>query len=135
MIDLVHEAAQGMAALVGFDEDDALNLGLAVREAVINAVLHGNRKDPSLLVEVTIEAEGDRLLARVTDQGKGFDPAQTPDPTAEANLLRNCGRGLLLMQAFVDTVEFRSVPGGGTEVTMIKRIPDTRSEESTSASS
>lgn len=123
LIDLVHAATEKMAQIAGFDDDDALNVGLAVREAVINAMLHGNQKDPSLEVTVTLEADGGQLLAQVVDQGNGFDPARTPNPTEEANLLRNSGRGLLLMEAFVDTVQFRSLPGGGTEVTMIKRLP------------
>ena len=53
----------------------------------------------------------------------GFERGETPDPTEEANLLRNSGRGLLMMEAFVDSVQFRRLDDGGTEVTMIKRLP------------
>ena len=123
LIDLVHSASESMAVFAGFDPDEALNVGLAVREAVINAVMHGNGKDPKLKVTVTLAADPKRLTARVADQGIGFDPERAPDPTDRDNLMRNSGRGLLLMEAFVDTVKFRSLPGGGTQVTMVKQIP------------
>jgi serine/threonine-protein kinase RsbW len=126
LIDLVHAASEKMAELAGLDDDEALNVGLAVREAVINAILHGNRQDPALNVRVTLKADDERLTAKIADQGNGFDRREAPDPTDEANLLRNSGRGLLLMEAFVDTVRFRSLPKGGTEVTMIKRLPAKR---------
>jgi serine/threonine-protein kinase RsbW len=123
LIDLVHAASEKMAEAAGFDADETLNVGLAVREAVINAMLHGNRQDPKRNVKVTLSTDADHLTAVVTDEGNGFVREETPDPTEEANLLRNSGRGLLLMEAFVDKVKFRSLPGGGTEVTMIKRLP------------
>jgi serine/threonine-protein kinase RsbW len=123
LVDLVHEAAERFAGFAGLGEEEALNVGLAVREAVINAMLHGNRRDVRLEVGVTLGLERGRLLARVTDQGRGFDPTRTPDPTAEANRLRDSGRGLLLMRAFVDEVSFRSLPQGGTEATLIKHLP------------
>ena len=122
LIDLVHAASESMAQLAGFDEDEALNVGLAVREAVINAMLHGNRQDPKLFVGVTLNVQPQVLSAIVTDQGAGFDRRSTPDPTAEANRLRDSGRGLLLMEAFVDEVSFRRLPEGGTEVTLVKRL-------------
>jgi serine/threonine-protein kinase RsbW len=123
LIDLVHAAAETLAGLVGFDEDEALNVGLAVREAVINAMLHGNRQDPALVVGVTLSTDAQTLTATVTDQGNGFDRDAAPDATAEANRLRDSGRGLLLMKAFVDQLSFRNLPEGGTEVTMVKRLP------------
>jgi serine/threonine-protein kinase RsbW len=121
LIDLVHSASEKVAELAGFDADEALNVGLAVREAVINAVLHGNRQDRRLKVNVTLESDDDGLRATVRDEGHGFDPSATPDPTDGENRLRTSGRGLLLMQAFVDEVRFRRPRGGGTEVTMTKR--------------
>jgi serine/threonine-protein kinase RsbW len=123
LIDLVHQASESMAGLVGLDEDTALNIGLAVREAVINAMLHGNGEDPALNVEVTLASDAEQLTATIRDQGNGFERGETPDPTEEANLLRNSGRGLLMMEAFVDSVQFRRLDDGGTEVTMIKRLP------------
>jgi len=129
LIDLVHAASEKMAEMAGLDADEALNVGLAVREAVINAILHGNRQDPKLNVNVTLSTDSDHLTAVVADQGNGFARDETPDPTEEANLLRNSGRGLLLIEAFVDKVKFRSLPKGGTEVTMVKRLPQEDGEE------
>jgi serine/threonine-protein kinase RsbW len=123
LIDLVHVASEKLAEVLGFDPDDALNVGLAVREAVINAMLHGNKKNPDLNVTISMAAERGQLVTKVADQGNGFERDQAPDPTDRDNLLRNSGRGLLLMEAFVDSVKFRTLRGGGTQVTMVKRIP------------
>jgi len=121
LIDLVHAASEKMAEFAGFDADEALNVGLALREAVINAIIHGNRRDRTLKVHVTLSSSAREFRARVRDQGRGFDPAARPDPTAEENLLSTSGRGLLLIRAFVDEVKFRYRQGRGTEVTMTKR--------------
>lgn len=121
LVDLVHAASERMAALAGFDDDESLNVGLAVREAVINAIVHGNGEDPALKVHVAINAGSDGLKARVWDQGQGFDPGAAPNPTEGDNLLKTSGRGLLLIRAFVDEVEFRRRRGRGTEVVLVKR--------------
>jgi serine/threonine-protein kinase RsbW len=120
LVDLVHSASEKMAELAGFDADDGLNVGLAVREAVINAIVHGNREDPKLEVHVTFAADGGGLEATVRDQGKGFDPSQTPDPTEGDRVLKTSGRGLLLMRAFVDDVRFRKHRDDGMEITLTK---------------
>lgn len=121
LVDVVHEAAERVAQLAGFDAEAALNVGLAVREAVINAILHGNRRDQGLKVRVTLSAGRSGLKATVRDRGNGFEPSRAPDPTSAANLMRTSGRGLLLMRAFVDDVTFRDAAGGGTEVILTKR--------------
>ena len=120
LLDVVHSASEKMAEIAGFDEDAALNVGLAMREAVINAMIHGNRRDPARKVEVTLDARPSRFEAKVSDEGAGFDPERRSDPTAEANLLNTSGRGLLLMRAFVDEVRFRRRRSRGMEVTLVK---------------
>lgn len=122
LVDLVHSAAEKMAELAGFDADEGLNVGLAVREAVINAIVHGNREDPDLTVDVTLTANGEGMVARVRDRGKGFDPKQAADPTEDPNLLRTSGRGLLLMKAFVDRVGFRRRRDRGMEIILTKKL-------------
>ena len=121
LVDVVHTASETMAGIAGFEEDDALNVGIAVREAVINAMLHGNRMDPSRKVEVSLQARPRSIRARVRDQGTGFDAGATPDPTVGDNLMRSSGRGLLVMRAFVDRVDFKFLEGRGMEVTLHKK--------------
>ncbi len=121
LVDVVHGAAERVAGIAGFSEEDALSAALAVREAVINAVKHGNASDPELPVEVVLATSGDGFRATVRDRGRGFDPDATPDPTVEGNRLRTNGRGLLLIRAFVDEIRFRYVEGQGMEVELIKK--------------
>jgi serine/threonine-protein kinase RsbW len=120
LVDLVHSASEKMAEMAGFDAEGGLNFGLAVREAVINAIVHGNGKDPGLDVEVEFIADGKGMNAVIRDQGSGFDPEATPDPTAGPNVLKTSGRGLLLIRAFVDDVLFSRRSGRGMEVRLIK---------------
>lgn len=122
LIDIAHGAAEKVASLAGFDEDDALNVGLAVREAVINAILHGNRLDAALKVHLTLRSTARGVQAKIQDHGRGFDPHAAPDPTAPENQLRTSGRGLLLIRAFVDRVDFKYREGRGMEVTLDKRL-------------
>lgn len=121
LVDVAHAASERLAGVAGFDEDDALNVGIAVREAVINAIAHGNKLDPKRRVEVVLKARPRSLEARVRDQGAGFDPSATQDPTSAANVLNTSGRGLLLMRAFVDSVDFKFREGRGMEVVLVKK--------------
>ena len=121
LVDVVHTASETMAGIAGFEEDDALSVGIAVREAVINAMRHGNRMDPSRKVEVSLQARPRSIRARVRDQGAGFDFGATPDPTVGDNLMSTSGRGILVMRAFVDRVDFKYVEGRGMEVTLHKK--------------
>ena len=122
LIDLIHNACERLAKLAGFDADEALNMSLAVRETVINAIVHGNGEDPNLKVHVNLSAGGGRMMAKVWDQGTGFDPKGAADPTQGSNLLRTAGRGLLLIDAFVDDVKYQQRPNQGMEVTLTKLL-------------
>lgn len=122
MVRVAHATAEQLAGAVGFAEDASLDFGLAVREAVINAIVHGNRTDPALEVDIAFHLRDGRIEVSVRDRGNGFDPASPPDPTAADNVLRTSGRGLLMVRAFVDRVEFLKPPGGGTEVRLEKSL-------------
>ncbi|HUS05887.1 MAG TPA: ATP-binding protein [Bryobacteraceae bacterium] len=110
------------ATEAGFEEEDLHKLGMAVREAVVNAVVHGNRYNCNKKVHLTIEQFPDRLRITITDEGEGFERSSLPDPLAEENLLRQSGRGLLLIQAFVDEYAIRTAPPLGTEIQLVKYL-------------
>jgi len=121
-VDLAHTAAEKLAEAAGFDGDEALNVGLAVRETVINAMKHGNGGDPALKVEINLVHGAKGLEISVRDEGPGFDPHETPDPVSDTNLLNTSGRGLLLVRAFVDDVRFNRTQRG-MEITLQKHRP------------
>ncbi len=123
-IDTVATAAAAVAEFVsrsGITEDAAFGIDMAVREAVTNAVVHGNRQDENKTVEVTLKSSPDAVEISVHDQGAGFNPEAVPDPTAEENILKASGRGIFFMRSFMDEVDWLIRPGGGTTVRMLKR--------------
>lgn len=85
---------------------DIFGIHMAMEEAIMNAVRHGNQCAPDKQVHVEITISGDQFYAKITDQGDGFDPAAVPDPTLDENLDKTCGRGVTLMKNFVDEVIF-----------------------------
>jgi serine/threonine-protein kinase RsbW len=124
-IEAVAEAAAAVAGVVsrsGIDENAAFGIDMAVREAVTNAVLHGNKQDESKFVEVTLTSSAASLEIKVHDEGPGFNPELVPDPTEDENLLKTSGRGIFLMRTFMDEVEWFIRPEGGTTVRMVKNF-------------
>ena len=91
------------------------NLGLAVSEALSNAMVHGNKLDPNKDVIVSMKITDDKLTISIKDEGKGFDPSKVPDPTKPENILKDSGRGIHIMRSFIDEVlfDFSSI---GTEL-------------------
>ena len=114
-------AADEVARRLHLSEEAAYGLDMAVREAVTNAVLHGNRQAADVPVEIAFTDTGAQLVVTVRDRGRGFDPAQVADPTDPANLLKASGRGILFMRSFMDEVAWTRHPEGGTVVRMTKR--------------
>ena len=103
--------------------DDARHwVDLATREAVANAIKHGNRGAADKHVEIEMAVAGEEVVLRIGDQGGGFDPRGVGDPLSPENLLRPSGRGLFYMQSFMDEVTYEGRPGGGTLVTLHKRV-------------
>lgn len=99
---------------------DVEGIGLAVREALANAILHGNHADPERTVDVSVAVnESCDLIITIQDSGPGFDPNHVPDPTVGDSLLANHGRGIFLIRQFMDQVDFRFKQG--TEVVMQRR--------------
>ncbi len=120
-IDKAAMVAAETAIRFGFGEEALFGIDMAVREAVTNAVLHGNRQDETIAVEVGFAFSANDLTITVRDRGEGFNPATVPDPTDAQNLLKASGRGLLFMRNFMDEVRWEQHPEGGTVVRMMKR--------------
>jgi len=120
-VEEVEAAADQLAVEAGLDEDQRFHIAMAVREAAINAVLHGNDYDPARMIEVTLENTGEDLKISIADEGRGFDPDKVPDPLKEENLLRGTGRGIFLIRSLVDEVHFRQLHPG-TELTLVKHL-------------
>jgi serine/threonine-protein kinase RsbW len=117
----VEATAEKLAADAGLDEDDRFRLTMAVREATVNAVLHGNDYDPAKKVTASFENTGRSLVIKISDEGKGLDPDTLPDPTAPENILRGTGRGIFLIRSLMDEVHFRQLHPG-TELTLVKHL-------------
>src|SRR4029434_5392061 len=94
----------------------------AVREAVANAIKHGNKLDVKKKVSATFELQGNELEIRISDEGQGFDPSAVSDPLNPQNLLKPSGRGIFYMRTFMDRVQYEFHPGGGTSLVMTKNL-------------
>jgi len=123
-VDSAEQAACRFAAEAGFGEDEVMQISMAVREAAVNAVLHGNAYDPGKKVKLDFETTGHDLVITIRDQGKGMDPARIPDPLAPENLLKTSGRGIFLIRSFMDEVQINPSQTG-TEIKLVKHVPGT----------
>ncbi len=122
-IETVQAAASAVADFIGragIGEEGAFGIDMAVREAVTNAVLHGNRQDKNKTIELTLKSLPDAIEISVHDQGPGFNPKEVPDPTKEENILKTSGRGIFFMRSFMDEVDWLIRQEGGTTVRMKK---------------
>jgi serine/threonine-protein kinase RsbW len=116
------EAAAEILSRFGAGEEVLFAVDMAIREAVTNAVVHGNKQDGSKKVMVSFSRSPNTLEIVVRDQGHGFDPEGVADPTDPQNLLKASGRGILFMRTFMDEVEWLEHDEGGTVVKMTKRL-------------
>ena len=122
-IDKAEAMVMREAAQLGFEEEEQHQIGMAIRECMVNAVVHGNRYNKNKHVHLEIRRDAKQLFVTIGDEGEGFDISSLPDPTAPENLLRQSGRGLLLIRAFMDNFDLHPRPGGGTEVVLTKNAP------------
>jgi serine/threonine-protein kinase RsbW len=123
-VDNAEQTASRIASETGFGEDEVMQIAMAVREAAVNAVLHGNAYDPAKKVELEFERTSDDLVITIRDQGKGMDMAKIPDPLAPENLLKTSGRGIFLIRSFMDDVQI-TPSQAGTEIKLIKHVHGT----------
>jgi len=114
----IKEALDRFANL-SLPEDDIFHLKLALEEALTNAMRHGNRLNPDLFVDVSVEMEGRKLVMKVKDEGEGFDFSKIPDPTQQDNKEKPNGRGVFLIKQLMNEVEFFD---GGSGIKMTKLL-------------
>ncbi len=129
-IDLIQAVVDDALERLGLDGDARHWVSIAIREAVANAIKHGNRLDPDKQVEVELAIAGGEAIIRVCDEGEGFDPDMVRNPLAPENLKRPSGRGIFFMKSFMDEIDYGERPDGGTVVTLRKQIEGADSQDS-----
>jgi serine/threonine-protein kinase RsbW len=120
-VDWAEQTTIELAKKMGFSEDDQNSISMAVRECMVNAVAHGNKYNARKRVLLRLGASPEELVIEIGDEGDGFDQSDVPDPLAAENLLKQSGRGLLLMRAFMDECDHCPRQPQGTLVKMVKR--------------
>jgi serine/threonine-protein kinase RsbW len=123
-VELVQIVLEESLRKLEVSEDVSHAIGIAVREAVANAIKHGNQQDPEKRVEVDFGVEDGVVVIQVADQGDGFDLEKVRDPTSPDNLLRPNGRGILFMNSYMYEIQYGFRAEGGTVVTLRKRLSE-----------
>ena len=102
---------------------------MALREALANAIKHGNAQDLAKRVHLEMDVKGETLRICIQDEGSGFDPGGIEDPLAPENRLKTSGRGIFYMKTFMDDVRFRQLEGGGMEILLTKNLAQMQKKE------
>lgn len=118
-IERIESFVNGLKKWLDFNKDLEDKIMLVLSEAITNAIVHGNKKDPSKTVSVEARKSDNRLKLSVKDQGEGFDPSEIPDPLDRDNLLKEGGRGVFLIKHYADDISFSE---GGTKLTIYFRL-------------
>jgi serine/threonine-protein kinase RsbW len=113
----VEDAIVDQALALGYNEENIFALRLSLEEAITNAIRHGNTQDITKKVRIRYAAGNDKIEIYIADEGKGFDPSAVPDPTMEDKLECPSGRGIMLMRAYMDFLEYNAL---GNEVHLVK---------------
>jgi serine/threonine-protein kinase RsbW len=121
-VDQAEEQVLKAAEEAGLEEESGYQLGLAVREIMTNAVVHGNRYSANKKVHLRVSRSESEVVVAIADEGGGFQPEEQDDPLAEENLLKQSGRGMMIVEAFVDEVLFQPGQGSGTTVILKKYL-------------
>ena len=101
-----------------YSDRDLFVMRLAIEEAVVNAIKHGNKRDPNKRVFVRCQVDAQKVWLQIEDEGDGFVLAEVPDPTAEENLDKPSGRGIRLMESFLTSIDYNDK---GNCVTLVKQ--------------
>ena len=117
----VEKLSEEVAAYAQMDESESDDLGIVTTELVNNAIHHGNKSNPQKKVRVSFLVNNQRIELRIKDEGNGFDPAKLKDPLAPENLMNESGRGIFLIRALMDSLDF-NFSESGTETVVIKNL-------------
>ena len=117
----VEEFVNYFAKDIGLPDEKISSLLLAVTEATTNAIIHANKSDKTKLVKVDVNISDSKLVVKVIDEGRGFNPANIPDPTHPENLLKDSGRGVYLMRVYMDGLDY-NVTESGTETILTMNL-------------
>jgi serine/threonine-protein kinase RsbW len=112
-----------------FDKDDVFAVHLTLEEAFLNAVKHGNKMDPAKKVKIDYSVDPDKIEISITDEGSGFEPESVADPRFGEGLFEPGGRGLLLMNSYMDIVKFNE-RGNSVYMVRYKEKPHLRQSQS-----
>lgn len=121
-VDAAEASVRSFAQQAGFGDEDLYFLGLAAREILINAIVHGNRFDLNEKVTLQLSLEHQRLTIEVLDAGAGFQLDAVPDPRSYENRERLSGRGIAMAKAIMDEFSVEQNPPHGTRVRMMKML-------------
>lgn len=106
------------AAERGYNGHDQFAVKLALEEALANAIKHGNQSDPTKQVTLEFTIDEQQISISISDEGPGFNPADVPDPTLDENLEKPYGRGVMLMNTYMNEVRYNK---RGNKVTLVRR--------------
>ena len=115
-IRIVEKAIDEATSELGISQDNYGKILISTLEGVNNAILHGNQSDPGKMVDIEIVYDNNEIKIKITDEGKGFTPAEIPDPTISENLEELNGRGVFLMSRLADKIKFSKK---GNSVTLV----------------
>jgi len=115
----IQEEIERLLKVSQFTDHEIFGIKLALEEALVNAIKHGNHMDRTKKVRIAYRVSPDRFDVLIADEGPGFDPNEVPDPTAVENLERPCGRGLMLMRHYMSEIAF-SPQGNSVSMSKIR---------------
>jgi serine/threonine-protein kinase RsbW len=118
-LEKIEKTSAKIAADAGFDESTVDDISIALTELVNNAIHHGNQNDRNKIVTVSFTVDEKKISISISDQGHGFSPASISDPVHPDNLMADNGRGIYLVKALMDNVDYK-ISDAGTEVIIIK---------------
>ncbi|MDZ7263253.1 MAG: ATP-binding protein [candidate division KSB1 bacterium] len=115
----VEKVTEKIANHMHFSDEEKDSLAIAVTEIVGNAIVHGNKRDKKKKVTIDFEYKNKTIVVTIQDEGKGFDVNEIANPLEPENLLKESGRGIFIVRALMDSVEFKNT-GAGTQVQLKK---------------